>query len=414
MVGFFSAIAFSSGNDEEKRESKSKKEVTERYDKNGDGELDYREKMTFLRELVESGEITEEQARRRMENMRRRAAESLNSEHRERHHGDREHGERHHGDREHGERHHDDREHDERHHDDREHRERHHGDREHGERHHDDREHGERHHDDREHGEKHHDDREHGERHHDDREHRERHHDDREHGEKHHENFAHEINQHFAEIEVKILFEKFSEISKHLHQLDLDRIHLEVDHETAENEPEKREISRQLKRILLLQDRLQGKRQQTRDEIFHISRGHKENEDETCNDKQKDSLVEKLEDELHHLKQEIKKLSEAGKFDQSEKVEHRAKEIFEEIERHKNHEEKRRHDEGRFKERVEQIIEERRAANTRLEELVNALEQFNDIDEESAHEEREQLEMRIHRVESHVDNLTKELEMLDK
>ena len=334
MVGFFSAIAFSSGNDEEKRESKSKKEVTERYDKNGDGELDYREKMTFLRELVESGEITEEQARRRMENMRRRAAESLNSEHRERHHGDREHGERHHV--------------------------------------------------------------------------------DREHGEKHHENFAHEINQHFAEIEVKILFEKFSEISKHLHQLDLDRIHLEVDHETAENEPEKREISRQLKRILLLQDRLQGKRQQTRDEIFHISRGHKENEDETCNDKQKDSLVEKLEDELHHLKQEIKKLSEAGKFDQSEKVEHRAKEIFEEIERHKNHEEKRRHDEGRFKERVEQIIEERRAANTRLEELVNALEQFNDIDEESAHEEREQLEMRIHRVESHVDNLTKELEMLDK
>ena len=334
MVGFFSAIAFSSGNEEEKRESMSKKEVTERYDKNGDGELDYREKMTFLRELVESGEITEEQARRRMENMRRRAAESLNSEHRERHHGDREHGERHH--------------------------------------------------------------------------------DDREHGEKHHENFAHEINQHFAEIEVKILFEKFSEISKHLHQLDLDRIHLEVDHETAENEPEKIEISRQLKRILLLQDRLQGKRQQTRDEIFHISRGHKENEDETCNDKQKDSLVEKLEDELHHLKQEIKKLSEAGKFDQSEKVEHRAKEIFEEIERHKNHEEKRRHDEGRFKERVEQIIEERRAANTRLEELVNALEQFNDIDEESAHEEREQLEMRIHRVESHVDNLTKELEMLDK
>ena len=43
-----------------------------------------------------------------------------------------------------------------------------------------------------------------------------------------------------------------------------------------------------------MQDRLQGKRQQTRDEIFHISRGHKENEDETCNDKQKDSLVEKI------------------------------------------------------------------------------------------------------------------------
>ena len=31
----------------------SKKEVTKKYDKNGDGELDYREKMTFLRSLDE-------------------------------------------------------------------------------------------------------------------------------------------------------------------------------------------------------------------------------------------------------------------------------------------------------------------------------------------------------------------------
>ena len=53
LVGFFSAIAFSSGNDGEKRELMSKKEVTEKYDKNGDGELDYREKMTFLRSLDE-------------------------------------------------------------------------------------------------------------------------------------------------------------------------------------------------------------------------------------------------------------------------------------------------------------------------------------------------------------------------
>ena len=224
MVGFFSVIALSLGNEWEKRELMSKKEVTEKYDKNGDGELEYREKMTFLRsldeeernayrrhfnvhqkidilaeygkrdndqrsegirarldeagkklsELVESGEITKEQARRRMEEMRRRAYESLNGENRDRPQHDHDHEEKHHDDHEHGERHHDD----------------------------------------------------HG------------------HGEKHHENFKHEINQHFVEIEVKNLLEKFSEISKHLHQLDLERIHLEVDHETAENEPKRKEMSK--------------------------------------------------------------------------------------------------------------------------------------------------------------------------
>ena len=435
MVGFFSVIALSLGNKWEKRELMSNKVVTEKYDKNGDGELEYREKMTFLRsldeeernayrrhfnvyqkldiraeygkrdndqrsegirarldeagkklsELVESGEITKEQARRRMEEMRRRAYESLNGENRDRPQHDHDHEEKHHDDHELGERHHDDLGH--------------------GEGHHDDLGHGEKHHDDLGHGERHRDNRNHGE---------EKHHDDHGHGEKHHDNFKYEINQHFVEIKVKNLLEKFSEISKHLHQLDLERIHLEVDHETAENEPERKEISRQLKRVLLLQDRLQDEGHQTRDKIFHISHGDRENKDETCDDKQEHSFVEKLEDELHHLKQEIQKLNEAGKFDQSEKLDHRAKEIFVEIEQHKNHEEKLWHDEEKFKERVEQILEERRKANVRLEELVNALEQFDDIDEESVDEEREQLEMRIHRIESHVDKLTKELELFDK
>ena len=162
------------------------------------------------------------------------------------------------------------------------------------------------------------------------------------------------------------------------------------------------------------QDRLQDKRQQTRDEIFNVNYGDRENKDETCDAKQKHSFVAQLEDELHHVKQEIQKLNEVGKFDQSDKLEHRAKEIFVEIEQHKNHEEKIWHDEEKFKERVEQIIEERRTANVRLEELVNALEQFDDIDGESADEEREQLKMTIHRIESHVDRLTKELERFDK
>ena len=274
LVGFFSAIAFSSGNDEEKRESMSKNEVTERYDKNGDRELDYREKMTFLRELVESGEITEEQARRRMENIRRRAAESLNGEH--------------------------------------------------------------------------------SERHHDDREHRDRHHEGHENEDRHHDDYASEIKKHFMEIEVKLLIEKYSEISKLIHQLDLDLINMEVDYETAEEEEEKKEISRLLKRKSLLRDRLKAKLHQTRDKILNL--GH-ENEE---------------------------------------------------------HEVKSHHEDEKIKEYIEGLIQERRSVNARLEELFEALKQLDETDDESADAEREQIEIRIHRLESHLDKLTKELESIDK
>ena len=274
LVGFFSAIAFSSGNDEEKRELMSKKEVTERYDKNGDGELDYREKMTFLRELVESGEITEEQARRRMENMRRRAAESLNCEQ--------------------------------------------------------------------------------SERQHDDREHRDRHHDGHENEDRHHDDYASEIKKHFMEIEVKLLIEKYSEISKLIHQLDLDLINMEVDYETAEEEEEKKEISRLLKRKSLLWDRLNAKLHQTRDKILNL--GHENDE----------------------------------------------------------HEVKSHHEDEKFKEYIEGLIQERRSANARLEELFEGLKQLDETDDESADAEREQIEIRIHRLESHLDKLTKELESIDK
>ena len=335
LVGFFSVIAFSSGNDEEKRELMSKKEVTERYDKNGDGELDYREKMTFLRELVESGEITEEQARRRMENMRRRAAESLNSEHGERHHGERDNDKRAEGIRarldeagkklrelvesgkiteEQARRR-------------MENMRRRAAESLNGE---------------------------HSERQHDDREHRDRHHDGHENGDRHHDDYASEIKKHFMEIEVKLLIEKYSEISKLIHQLDLDLINMEVDYETAEEEEEKKEISRLLKRKSLLWDRLNAKLHQTRDKILNL--GH-ENEE---------------------------------------------------------HEVKSHHEDEKFKEYIEGLIQERRSANARLEELFEGLKQLDETDDESADAEREQIEIRIHRLESHLDKLAKELERIDK
>jgi len=156
------------------------------------------------------------------------------------------------------------------------------------------------------------------------------------------------------EIEVKLLIEKYSEISKLIHQLDLDLINMEVDYETAEEEEEKKEISRLLKRKGLLWDRLNAKLHQTRDKILNL--GH-ENEE---------------------------------------------------------HEVKSHHEDEKIKEYIEGLIQERRSANARLEELFEALKQLDETDDESADAEREQIEIRIHRLESHLDKLTKELESIDK
>ena len=332
FIGIFYVISSSSGRDEGRRELMSKQEVTEKYDKNGDGELDYREKMSFLRSLneeernlyrrkfneqinkgvrevqrehqnnireedirarineagkklrrlVESGEITEEQARKRMQELRQRINESIKL-------------------------------------------------------------HRDRHHEGHENRYRHHDGHEHGDRHHESHDHRDRHHDD----------FASEIKRHFKKIEVKLLIEKYSEISKLIHQLELDLINMEVDYETAEKEVEKKEILRLRKRTRLLWDRLKTKRHQTRYKILDICHKNEEH------------------DEMSH-------------------------------------------EDEKFKKHIEGLIQERRSANARLEELFVALKQLDETDDESADAEREQIEIRIHRLESHLDKLTKELESIDK
>ena len=312
FIGIFCVISSSSGRDEGRRELMSKQEVTEKYDKNGDGELDYREKMSFLRSLneeernlyrrkfneqinkgvrevqrehqnnkreedirarineagkklrrlVESGEITEEQARKRMQELRQRINESIKL-------------------------------------------------------------------------------------------HRDRHHDGHDHRDRHHDDFTSEIKRHFTKIEVKLLIEKYREISKLIHQLELDLINMGVDYETAEKELEKKEILRLRKRTRLLWDRLKTKRHQTRDKILDICHKNEEH------------------DEMSH-------------------------------------------EDEKFKEHIEGLIQERRSANARLEELYVSLKQLDETDDESADAEREQIEIRINRLESHLDKLTKELESIDK
>ena len=362
FIGIFCVISSSSGRDEGRRELMSKQEVTEKYDKNGDGELDYREKMSFLRRLnedernlhrrrfkeqinkgvrevqreqqnnkreedirarineagkklrrlVESGEISEEQARKRMQELRQRINESIKL-----------------------------------------HSDRHYEGHEHGDRHHDEHEHRDRQHESHEHRDRHYDEHEHRDRQHDEHEHRDRHHESHEHRDRHYDDFASEIKRHFTKIEVKLLIEIYSEISKLIHQLELDFINMEVDYETAEKEAEKKEILRLRKRTRLLWDRLKNKRRQTRDKILDICHKNEEH------------------DEMSH-------------------------------------------EDEKFKKHIEGLIQERRSANARLEELFVALKQLDETDDESADAEREQIEIRIHRLESHLDKLAKELESIDK
>jgi hypothetical protein len=135
-IPLFAGILIGSGmltslfaeSDRNKRELLSKKELTKIYDRNGDGQLDYREKMSFLRGLND-----EEKAayKKHFTGLSQNNSSHNDREHGEGEHNDGEHGEREHNDREHGEREHNDGEHGEREHNDGEHVEREHNDREH-------------------------------------------------------------------------------------------------------------------------------------------------------------------------------------------------------------------------------------------------------------------------------------------
>ena len=236
----------------------------------------------------------------------------------------------------------------------------------------------------------------------------------------HHEEFAHEIERKIVDIEVTVLLEKYSEITNRFHQLDLERIELEVEIELATNESEQAEISRQLRRIHLLQDRLQDKRHQTRDELFHISHpyhGEHEDQDEGEHDEEHGEIkgendeAEEIEAELHHLRQEIEDLREAGKHDRAEQVELKVRDLIEELKKREHR--KRSPERAEFLQRFEQLKAERRETTAHLEELSDALERFEGEGEE-AEAERDELEKRTDGVESHLDELNKELERLEE
>ena len=87
--------------------------------------------------------------------------------------------------------------------------------------------------------------------------------------EHHHEHIEMKTEKKLINIELDVLLEKFAELTKRVHQLDLERISMEADIDFESNEAEKAEISRHVKRMSVLQNRLEKKQHQTRDEIHN-------------------------------------------------------------------------------------------------------------------------------------------------
>ncbi len=100
LIGSGMPTSLFAESDSNKREIFSKKELTRKYDKNGDGQLDYREKMSFLRGLND-----EEKAayKKYFTGLSQNNSSHNDREQGEREHNDGEHGRREHNDREHGE-----------------------------------------------------------------------------------------------------------------------------------------------------------------------------------------------------------------------------------------------------------------------------------------------------------------------
>ena len=123
--------------------------------------------------------------------------------------------------------------------------------------------------------------------------------------------------------------------------------------------------------------------------------------------------VEKLENELHHLRQEIEDFREAGRLERVKKLKRQEKEVLVEIEKYSNKENKPQIDELDFEERFKRTIEKRREAISKFEELSKALEQLETEGNKSGID-IDQLEKKLDEAEYNVENLTIELERLER
>ena len=231
--------------------------------------------------------------------------------------------------------------------------------------------------------------------------------------EHHHEHIAMNTEKKLINIELDVLLEKFAELTKRVHQLDLERISMEADIDFESNEAEQAEISRHVKRISVLQNRLEEKQHQTRDEIHELSHRLAEvhGEDEGHEEEEAHSEAEALEEEIHHLRQEIEDLREAGKLDRAEQLQHRAEELMEHLAK-RNTVVAEAAANGRSSASTSSICRPSAEARAHLEELIVALKRVEG-DGEEAKAKRHRLEDRAAEVKAHLNELNKQLEELE-
>ena len=232
--------------------------------------------------------------------------------------------------------------------------------------------------------------------------------------EPHHEHIAMITEKKLINIELDVLLEKFAELTKRVHQLDLERISMEAEIDFESNEAEQAEIPRHVKRTSVLQDRLEEKQHQTRDEIHELIHRLAEvhGEDEGHEEEEPHSEAEALEEEIHHLHQEIEDLREAGKLDRAEQLQHKAEELMENLASHEHRRRGGRGEREELRKHFEHLQAKRRETRTHLEELVVALKRVKG-DSEEAKAERHRLEDRADEVKAHLNELNRQLEELE-
>lgn len=230
-----------------------------------------------------------------------------------------------------------------------------------------------------------------------------------------HHDLAHQIEAELVHIEVEGLLDKFRELTKRIHQLELEMVELKIESEIAQSDQERTELESHFVRAHKTHDFMLKVREQTREKLHHIAkeltpRDHGE-ERERRGDENPG-----LEEHLHHLEREIEELRETGKHDRAEHLERQANEIRAHLKQQERRGREglgeREHAQAELRAHFEQLQAKRREAIGELEELMVAAKEIEG-DGEEAQAKRHKLEDRAGEVKAHLGELTEQLEELE-
>ena len=256
-----------------------------------------------------------------------------------------------------------------------------------------------------------------------------------------HQDLAHQIKAEIVQIEVEAMLDAYRELTQRIHELQLERVHLEVEVETAGDQAERVALEQQVRRVHITRDRMEHLRAETREKLHHHAEAlsqhshahgagrHEEDhgdqegrQHEDCGEECKDeceeheehgehegrhhgdhdgrhhegaheghddhsSKADVLKEKLHYLEREIEELHDAGKHEHAEKLEHHVREIHQQLEG----DEGRHHDDhGEDHDRHHQD-----ALREKLHHLEREIEELHDA---GKHEHAEKLEHHVRQI----------------